>query len=107
MSSRKPEYCCNGWEYVTPVLWLLFGIAVLQPLICSIGRGWFFTMLSLLSSLSGIGAVAALRRWGMGWRNLRRVGNDDTHLEMTVNPFGDIESHHGLGRGCKENSARI
>lgn len=87
------------------MLWLLFGIAVLQPLIGSMGRDWFFTMLGLLSGLGGIGAVAALRRWGISWRNLRRVDNDDTHLEMTVHPSGDIESPHGLGRGCKEKSA--
>ncbi|KAG0647613.1 Itaconic acid 2-hydroxyparaconate biosynthesis cluster ITP1 [Hyphodiscus hymeniophilus] len=59
------------------------GIAVLQPLIDSIGRGWFFTMLGLISGLGGIGAVFTLRRWGMAWRNLRRVGNANPTAEGT------------------------
>lgn len=46
-------------------------IAVLQPLIDVMGRGWFFTLLGLLSGVGGLAAHTALRRWGMEWRKAR------------------------------------
>ena len=46
-------------------------VAVLQPLIDVMGKGWFFTFLGLLSGVGGLAAQTALRRWGMGWRKAR------------------------------------
>lgn len=48
------------------------GVAVLQPLVDTMGWGWYFTLLAVLVGLfQGIG-MAALLRWGMGWREKRR-----------------------------------
>ena len=46
-------------------------VAVLQPLIDVMGKGWFLTFLGLLSGVGGLAAHTALRRWGMGWRKAR------------------------------------
>jgi MFS family permease len=47
-------------------------VATLQPLIDCMGKGWVFTFLGLLSGIGGIGAHAAVRRWGRAWRFSRR-----------------------------------
>jgi MFS family permease len=47
-------------------------VAALQPLIDAMGMGWVFTFLGLLTGIGGIGAHAAVRRWGMAWRTSRR-----------------------------------
>jgi len=45
---------------------------LLQPLVDVMGKGWFFSLLGLLSGVGGLTAQAALRRWGMEWRKARR-----------------------------------
>ena len=47
-------------------------VAVLQPLVDAMGKGWYFSILGLLSGVGGLAAQTALRRWGMGWRRVRR-----------------------------------
>lgn len=47
-------------------------VAILQPLIDRMGKGWLFTLFGLLSGIFGIGAHAAVRRWGKAWRSRRR-----------------------------------
>jgi multidrug resistance protein len=47
-------------------------VALLQPLVDVMGKGWFFSLLGLLSGVGGLTAQAALRRWGMEWRKARR-----------------------------------
>ena len=47
-------------------------LAILQPLIDIMGKGWVFTLFGLLSGISGILAHLAVRRWGRTWRSRRR-----------------------------------
>lgn len=47
-------------------------VAALQPLVDVMGKGWFFSLLGLLSGVGGLAAQTALRKWGMGWRRRRR-----------------------------------
>jgi MFS family permease len=47
-------------------------VAVLQPLVDVMGKGWFFSLLGLLSGVGGLAAQTALRRWGMESRRRRR-----------------------------------
>jgi MFS family permease len=47
-------------------------VAVLQPLVDVMGKGWFFSLLGLLSGAGGLAAHTALRRWGMESRRRRR-----------------------------------
>jgi MFS family permease len=47
------------------------GVAVLQPLLDAVGRGWFFTMVGLGSGAFGAIAVLLIRTKGMGWRRER------------------------------------
>jgi multidrug resistance protein len=47
------------------------GVALLQPVLDSVGRGWFFTVLGLWSGSCGVIAVWLIRKKGMDWRNTR------------------------------------
>ena len=47
------------------------GVAVLQPFLDAVGRGWYFTSLGLWSGGFGAVAVWLIRRKGMQWRNRR------------------------------------
>lgn len=47
------------------------GVAVLQPLLDAVGRGWFFTLLGLWSGGFGVVAVSLIRRKGMQFRTRR------------------------------------
>ncbi|KAI9716726.1 MAG: hypothetical protein M1828_007588 [Chrysothrix sp. TS-e1954] len=46
-------------------------VAILQPLVGAIGRGWFFTLLALVSGGGGFFANLALVNHGMQWREAR------------------------------------
>lgn len=46
-------------------------VAVMQPLLDGMGRGWFFTFLGILSGVVGVAAVWAIQAWGMKWRGRR------------------------------------
>ena len=46
-------------------------VAVLQPLVVAMGRGWFFTLLTFLSGGGGLVSNWLIRSRGMSWRNLR------------------------------------
>ncbi|KAK2601292.1 hypothetical protein N8I77_010754 [Diaporthe amygdali] len=48
-------------------------IAVLNPLVNAMGRGWFFTMVAFLDGALCIVCVAVLRRWGKYWKDKRRM----------------------------------
>lgn len=46
-------------------------VAVLQPLVDVMGRGWFFTVLAILSGGGGLVTNWAINSQGMQWRRLR------------------------------------
>lgn len=46
-------------------------VAALNPLVSTMGRGWFFTMVAFLDGGLCTIAVIILRRWGKHWRNRR------------------------------------
>ena len=47
------------------------GVAVLQPLLVALGRGWYFTILGIWSGVFGCMAVFLIRSKGMQWRRKR------------------------------------
>lgn len=49
------------------------GVAVLQPLLDRLGRGWYFTILGIWSGGFGVLAVWSIRKKSMEWRT-RRLG---------------------------------
>ncbi|KAI0199803.1 major facilitator superfamily domain-containing protein [Astrocystis sublimbata] len=51
-------------------------VAILHPVVSSIGYSWWFTLLALVEGLSGMVAVWTLRRKGWEWRK-KRTANDD------------------------------
>lgn len=60
------------------------GVAMVQPLVANLGRGWYFTGLGIVTGSIGSLAVWSIRKWGMKWR-IDRVGktkrgceNDDS-----------------------------
>jgi len=55
------------------------GVAVVQPLISAIGRGWYFTALGLITGVAGSVAVWMIRTWGMKWRVERIVKTSEAH----------------------------
>lgn len=46
--------------------------AVLQPIVDSIGRGWYFTVFGIFVGVSGFVSVAISRKRGMIWRHARQ-----------------------------------
>ncbi|KFZ01817.1 hypothetical protein V500_00600 [Pseudogymnoascus sp. VKM F-4518 (FW-2643)] len=52
-------------------------ISVLQPRLDKMGRGWYFTLLGLLSGLGGIVVVFLIRSRGLQWRTERTKGSQD------------------------------
>jgi multidrug resistance protein len=52
------------------------GVAVLQPLLTALGRGWYFTILGIWSGGFGAAAVIAIRKKGMAWRT-KRLGVEE------------------------------
>lgn len=59
------------------------GVAVLQPLVVLMGRGWFFTLLAVLSGGGGLLANWAINTRGMQWRQ-KRISK--TTGSTTANP---------------------
>ncbi|KAL8811068.1 MAG: hypothetical protein Q9200_002096 [Gallowayella weberi] len=57
--------------YVTRCLLSAVAVAVLQPMIDGMGRGWYFTSLSMLSGGGGIVANWFVTTRGMAWRHQR------------------------------------
>lgn len=48
-------------------------VAAMQPLLDSMGRGWFFTALALISGVLSAVATFLIRSKGMAWRNKRQA----------------------------------
>lgn len=71
-------------------------VAVLQPLVDVMGKGWFFTLLGLMSGVGGLAAQTALRRWGLKWRRARsekqqRQRRDGSNAEKGVQDSKKID----------------
>ncbi|KAL8741614.1 MAG: hypothetical protein Q9190_005796 [Brigantiaea leucoxantha] len=49
-------------------------VAILQPLVSIMGRGWFFTLLAITSGGGGLAANWAITTHGMHWRQQRILG---------------------------------
>lgn len=47
------------------------GVAIVQPLVSGLGRGWYFTAMSIVTGSAGSVAVWAIRTRGMKWRSER------------------------------------
>ncbi|KAL8802492.1 MAG: hypothetical protein Q9182_003800 [Xanthomendoza sp. 2 TL-2023] len=47
------------------------GVAILQPLLAALNRGWYFTVLGIWSGVCGALAVWMIERKGMSWRAQR------------------------------------
>ncbi len=80
------------------------GVAVLQPLVDVMGRGWYFTLLSITSGVASAGAVWAIRTRGMRWRGQR--------LEKTISGQGggvseEMELRSQLERQDTDNKKTI
>lgn len=62
------------------------GVAVVQPLVSVLGRGWYFTALSFVTGIAGSVAVWMIRTWGMKWRSERVSkncsGNDSEEMGL-------------------------
>lgn len=56
-------------------------VAVLQPLVGVIGRGWFFTVLTVLSGGGGLVADWLVKNKGMEWRRERKVNTSNAKIE--------------------------
>jgi MFS family permease len=50
--------------------------AIVEPLLHAVGRGWYFTIFSLVTGLSCLGCVIVSRWKGMGWRRMRLSKKD-------------------------------
>jgi MFS family permease len=82
---------------VTKCVLAAVAVAILQPLVDIMGKGWFFTLAGILCGGVGLISVMALRYWGMGWRIARRKKEkekkqhqerrDDSHVELD----GDVD----------------
>lgn len=55
------------------------GVAIMQPLLDRMGRGWYFTFLGIVSGVLGVLVVAGIRWKGMEWRQ-RRLGADSSSI---------------------------
>lgn len=59
-------------------------VAILQPLAESIGRGWLFTCLAILSGGGGLLNLWAMTRYGMHWRQQRLSMTDSKRETLGV-----------------------
>ncbi|KAH7068334.1 major facilitator superfamily domain-containing protein [Paraphoma chrysanthemicola] len=49
--------------------------AIIEPLVKAVGRGWYFTIFSLVTGVSCFGCVVVSRWKGMEWRRKRLLGS--------------------------------
>ena len=75
-------------------------VAILQPLVHALGRGWFFTLLGIVTGVAGFVAVLLIQTCGRKWRGQRTSkaiesssGNDsgEVRLAQDTKSGGPIE----------------
>lgn len=76
-------------------------IAVLQPLIDILGRGWYFTSLSIVGGIGSAAAVWTVQRRGMKWRSQRLSNITMSHATENTTELDQIRRLDGN----KETSA--
>jgi multidrug resistance protein len=69
------------------------GVAVLQPLLDAVGRGWYFTTLALWSGTFGALAIWTIKKYGMIWR-LGRIEKN----KVSSNPKPGASDSNTQGR---------
>ncbi|KAI9705290.1 MAG: hypothetical protein M1820_005289 [Bogoriella megaspora] len=57
------------------------GVALLQPLVDVMGRGWFFTLLSGVSGVGGLATNLGINTRGMEWRQQRLAKDTKVRIE--------------------------
>ncbi len=57
------------------------GVAIFEPLVTALGRGWYFTTLGLFTGAAGTLSVWTIRKWGMKWRSERVAKTNAAHLK--------------------------
>ena len=67
---KKPSAAATSGNITRCALSAL-DVALLEPLVKAIGRGWYFTLLGITSGLAGGLAIFLLRTKGHQWRNQR------------------------------------
>lgn len=65
-------------------------VAVLQPLVDHLGRGWYFTSLSIIGGIGSAAAVWTVQRWGMKWRSQRLSKTNGTQVINVTTELGQI-----------------
>jgi len=76
-------------------------VAMLQPLIEVMGKGWLFTFVGLVSGIGGVVSLMILRRRGMKWRTSRRMAYEQCDAGSSSHTN---ESSTGyLEKGSSEN----
>jgi hypothetical protein len=56
-------------------------VAVLQPMVGAVGRGWYFTIFGLFVGISSLLSLLVSRKRGMGWRQKRQTASRTDPVE--------------------------
>lgn len=59
-------------------------VATLQPLVDAMGRGWYFTLLAIISGGGGLAANGAIIKYGMLWRCQRLSKQSEQHRNCST-----------------------
>ena len=73
------------------------GVAIMQPLVGSIGRGWFFTILTVVSGGGNLLAQIGITCYGMEWRAQRMLRTTSKVVELRAFGMSDADKNteHG------------
>lgn len=87
------------------------GVAFLQPLLDTLGRGWYFTALGVVSGAAGSAAVWAIQTHAMKWRSRRRAKTTKTSEDYEAGPNNQVRNLEGNSKEpvllTSENAAAI
>ena len=87
------------------------GVAFLQPLLDTLGRGWYFTVLGVVSGAVGSAAVWAIQAHAMEWRSQRRAKTTKARGDFEAGPNDQVRNLEGNSKEpvllTSENAAAI